>query len=239
MCGRLALHQTPALRRLFRQLGLVPPAPAFNVAPTAEVPVLAGSDAPQLRPMRWWMTPRWARDSKPGYAMFNARAENLEKSRAFRGPFHKQRCLVPAAGYYEWEWDEVSGKKQPWLVQPARAPLLLAGIWEHWQHGDETLDSFAIITTQADPELAWLHDRMPVMLPPDVLRRWLDPATPVEELLPLLGPRLPYPVTATPVSSRMNNARLHEPEAVQPVGEPKFFHLPEKVRRPAAQARRH
>lgn len=241
MCGRLALHHTAALQRLFRRLGVAMPPPAYNVAPTAEVWVMThgktAAGAPvDCRPMRWWLTPHWARDSKPTYAMFNARAEGLAKSPAFRGPFHHHRCLVPAAGYYEWEWDEADKKKRPWLVQPDKEPMLLAGIWEHWQRDGEQLDSFAIITTRADPELEWLHDRMPVLLPPDVLRRWLDPATPVEELLPLLGPSLPYPVTATPVSTRMNNARLHEPEAVEPIGEPRLLHRRDKN---SAAARRH
>lgn len=237
MCGRIALHHTPALRQLFRQLGLALPAPGYNIAPTAEVPVLVLKGELECRPMRWWMTPRWAPDAPTTYAMFNARAESLEKSRAFRGPFHAHRCLVPVAGYYEWEWDEIGKKKQPWLVQPAEAPMLLAGIWEHWQRGAEQLESFAIITTQADPELGWLHDRMPVMLPPDVLRRWLDPATPVAELMPLLAPVLPYPVTTTPVSPRMNNARMHEPEAVAPVGEPRQFHWQAKTPISATRAR--
>lgn len=224
MCGRLSLHHTAALRRLFKRLGVEPAPPAFNIAPTSDVWVLAHGEPVDYRPMRWWLTPHWAKDSKPAYSMFNARAEGLEKSRAFRSPFHERRCLVPAAGYYEWERDETSGKKHPYLIQPAEEPLLLAGLWEHWQQGDEQFDSFAIITTQADPELEWLHDRMPVMVPPDVLRRWLDPDTLVAELMPLLGPSLPYPVTATPVSSRMNNARFHEPEAVEALGEPRLMH---------------
>lgn len=225
MCGRLALHHTAALKRLFKHLGLTPPPPAYNVAPMSEVWVLTQGEPLACRPMRWWLTPRWAKDSEPAYAMFNARAEGLERSRAFRGPFHRHRCLVPAAGYYEWEPAESGQRKQPWLIQPTRGPLLLAGIWEHWQRDAEALDSFAIITTQADPELEWLHDRMPVLLPEDVLQRWLDPETPVEELMPLLGPSLPYPVSATPVSPRMNNARLHEPDAVAAIGEPQLFHL--------------
>jgi putative SOS response-associated peptidase YedK len=205
MCGRLDLSESPQINELFERLQLPLFPPSYNVAPTDTVPVIIQTDQLELRPMRWWLTPSWAPEPTTKYPMFNARAESITSRRAFSDSFKRRRCVIPVAGFYEWQ----KGKeKQPYKISAINTPMLLGGIWDSWQKNNALLESFAIITTEAAPEMTWLHDRQPILIPEFLLTQWLDSNTPVPELGSFLLPNLPYALQATPVSSRMNNARV-------------------------------
>jgi len=141
--------------------------PRWNAAPTSKLPVVISDNARRvLTLMRWGLVPSWADDLKIGYSTFNARAESLATRAVFRGAWRAgRRCLVVADGYYEWR----DSDKQPFAVALAnRGPMTLAGLWDHWRAPTgEIIKSFAIITTKANEMLAHLHDRMPVVVPPD------------------------------------------------------------------------
>ena len=244
MCGRLNVTEDPLARVFVLLTGAgFPGETDHNVAPTQTVWVvteqaaesrmrMSGSGAlertevathPGLaRPMRWWLVPHWAADDKPAYAMFNARAETLGRSRAFRGAFERRRCVVPVAGFYEWLRD---GKRRlPQHVEAASGDaLLLGGVWERWTHGDAVLESFAIVTTAVHPDLAFLHDRQPLLLDPDEARQWLSSATGREALEALLAPALPVPLQVTPVSEYVNNARHKGEGCVVATGNPQYL----------------
>lgn len=205
-------------------VGLAHPGPDnLNAAPTETIVVLRLDEAgsPQLAAMRWWLTPRWAKEMTTRYSMFNAKSETLHNSPAFREPFRSRRCVVPVCGFYEWA--RSAGHKLPYYIHAAKAPgLLLAGIWDRWQDPQtgEGLDSFAVLTTPANAGLAFVHHRQPVLLAPHDARRWMDPQTPRTDLQPLLGSMLPMPLQVLPVSSWVNDARHKDGRCMQGVAEP-------------------
>lgn len=228
MCGRFNVDADPLSRLLLELVRLRHPGPDnHNAAPTETITVLRlNSDRePELVPMRWWLTPYWSKQSGTRYAMFNARSESVDRSRAFREPFARRRCVVPVSGFYEWtKARSAEGpRKLPYYIHPREVPgMLLAGIWDRWRDPDsaETLDSFAILTTDASPGLAFVHDRQPVMLSFEDARRWLDPDAAPDSLKALLQSRLPVDLEAVPVSTHVNNARHKEPRCLEPVADP-------------------
>ena len=138
---------------------------------------------------------------------------------AFREAFARRRCLVPFDCFYEWQ--KLGKERQPYAVGLAdRRLMALAGLWETWRSpAGERVRSFAIVTTAANPEVARLHDRMPVILPADAEAAWLDPGTPRAHLRELLAP-LPSDQTAVvPVGPAVNDARYDGPECLAPAGQ--------------------
>jgi putative SOS response-associated peptidase YedK len=227
MCGRYLLA-TPAeaIARWFDfdDAPVIPP--RYNVAPSQTVPVVRMAEDRTRREcvlVRWGLVPSWAKDTNFNASTLNARAETLAEKPAFRTSFRRRRCLVPADGFYEWK--EVGKKhKQPHVIRPLDGqPLAFAGLWDCWQApGGETLQSMTIVTTSANALLRPLHERMPVILPPEHYALWLDPRLQkADELLPLL---VPYPdalLAVLPVSSYVSNARHEGPRCAEP--EPTLF----------------
>jgi len=124
--------------------------------------------------MRWGLLPSWVKDPKTFALLINARGESVVDKPAFRAAMKRRRCLIPADGFYEWK--AVAGRKQPYYVRAkSGAPFAFAGLWETWTgpNGEE-LETAAIVTTAANRTLAAIHDRMPVIVPPDAFDLWLD-----------------------------------------------------------------
>ena len=233
MCGRYTLS-SPAdlIADLFGLTEMPELALRFNIAPTQEAPVVrvrkeaGNSEATgrrRLDLLRWGLVPFWADDPKIGNRMINARAESVATKPAFRRSFERRRCLVVADGYYEWKKEGVG--KQPYRVhRPDDRPFAFAGLWDRWydrgggQPGDAPpLDSFTIVTTDASPEIAGLHDRMPVVVDPADFDLWLDPATTdLVRLEALLRPSA-ADLEAYPVSRLVNSPSNDAPECVLPL----------------------
>ena len=220
MCGRFNMTTDP-LTRLFMALAgrSMPGGDRLNVAPTETVPVVAAEEGARfVAEMRWWLVPSWAKAPDTRYAMFNARSETLARSPAFRGPFRQRRCIVPVSGFYEWLRDD-DGRKQPWLLGPEKADgVRLAGLWDRWERGEESLESFTIVTTGAASKLRWLHPRQPVILTADEADAWLAADADTEHLAALCAPRLAVPLRASPLSTQVNDARYQGPACLEPTG---------------------
>jgi putative SOS response-associated peptidase YedK len=151
----------------------------YNVAPTQTIPAFRSH---QGEGMRWSLVPHWSKEPSSKFATFNARIEGIDGKPAFRDPWRRnQRCLIPALGYYEWRKE--SGGKQPYFVRREDGePMLFGGLWEVW--GEERILSCTIITRQAEPELAALHPRMPLMIAPQEGEHWLSaPVSTLGEIL--------------------------------------------------------
>lgn len=225
MCGRFNMTADP-LARLFQLLGGAdfPGPDRLNVAPTEQVPVVfAGEGVRAVAEMRWWLVPHWAKEATTRYAMFNARAETLEKSNAFRASFAHRRCVVPVTGFFEW-LRGADGRKVPhYVVAAGGGGLCLAGLWDRWEGDGEHLESFTVVTTDAAPALRWLHDRQPALLAAEDAERWLAEDTPRETLRALLAPELPGPVDVYPMDPAMNNARDKGAACLRPTGEPRHL----------------
>jgi len=141
---------------------------------------------------------------------------------SFRTAFRRRRCLVPADGFYEWQRRD--GQKQPYYIHPRDdgTPFAFAGLWERWTDpAGGAIDSFTIVTTTANRLLAPLHDRMPVILPPESYPRWLDPTITDPTLLePLLRPYAAEAMALHPVSPQVNSPRYNDPTCITPIAEP-------------------
>jgi putative SOS response-associated peptidase YedK len=176
MCGRYVITSSPAaIRALFGYPEQPNFPPRYNVAPTQPIPIVRVNDGKrQFVLMRWGLIPAWVKDPKPFSLLINARADTVIDKPAFRTAMRRRRCLIPADGFYEWR--DIGGHKQPYFVRPKKpGPLGFAGLWETWTgpNGEE-LDTAAIVTTNANRTLSAIHDRMPVILPPEAFDLWLD-----------------------------------------------------------------
>ncbi len=243
MCGRFTLSASAeAIARLF-EVDAAPAeslGPRYNIAPTQ--PVLAvraralatstvtvdgDEDAPpgddeavarELAILRWGLIPSWAKDIGIGSRMINARSETAADKPAFRAAFKRRRCLVPADGFYEWR--KMNGGKQPYHIHMADGGLFgIAGLWEQWESPEgEVIQSCTLLTTEANARVQPLHDRMPVILPPEDWPLWLDPEVEHAEILqPLLGPFDPEAMDAHPVSTYVNSPRNEGADCIEPV----------------------
>jgi putative SOS response-associated peptidase YedK len=222
MCGRFT-QQRPAseLAEIFAAEPLVEdPGPRFNVAPTDEaLVVVQRDDRRAITAYHWGLIPHWADSAKVGSRMFNARAETLTSSPAFRDALRRKRCLVPVESFYEWRREGTV--RQPYTIGRADGmPLVLAGLWSGWRDPDrdQVRRTFTIITTSPNETMASIHNRMPVMLEEVDWATWLDPTlSDPGELLAMLEPRDEPDLAIRAVSQLVNNVRNDGPELVVPL----------------------
>lgn len=195
----------------------------FNVAPTSNVWIIRSNPdrntAFAAIDARWWLTPNWAKEVSTKYAMFNARAESLERSPAYKTPFKRKRCVVPISGYYEWQ--RLNESKRPHYIKPTEhQALILAGLWDEWLNPDvdQVITSFTVVTCEAAEPIKFLHHRQPVMLGSSDLATWLNPDTDVGTLHSLMRPNVPYGLEVVPVSNFVGNTRNNGPTCIEPTG---------------------
>jgi putative SOS response-associated peptidase YedK len=212
MCGRFAFYSThEAVTELFGVEFPLAFEPRYNIAPTQYVAAIRLNDERQAEGvmLRWGLVPSWARDPAIGNRMINARAETIAEKPAFRAAFKRRRCVVLADGFYEWQAGQDG--KQPFYIHAADdRPLALAGLWEHWDKGDEPLQTCTLITTRANRFMSELHDRMPVVLDAAHYRDWLERPDPG-----LLEPGPEGLLKAHPVSRAVNNPKHEGEELIQ------------------------
>ncbi len=183
MCGRATLSTPPEELAEIFGLDEVPLLTAhYNLAPSqdmAVVRVVPAERGRKLDLLRWGLVPWWAEDPKIGSRFINARADTLLESRAFREAARERRCIVVVDGFYEWQ--RHGKRKQPFLVRRRDGkPFALAGVWERWKpkgapREAPRLQTCSIVTVDSQAEVLRLHDRMPLILPPDEWDAWLDP----------------------------------------------------------------
>jgi putative SOS response-associated peptidase YedK len=222
MCGRYFLNASIEAIEIqfeaeFEPAGRALLTPRYNIAPTTPVPVVTATPAGRAVTLHvWGLVPSWARDPAAGARMANARAETVADKPAFRGPFRRGRCILPADGFYEWQ-ARPGRTKQPYCFRAADGSLLgFAGLRDRWEGPDGVLDTCTIITTAANTLMAPVHDRMPVILAPGAYGAWLDPAASPERLKALLGPCPEGFLRAYPVSPRVGNVRNEGPGLAEP-----------------------
>jgi putative SOS response-associated peptidase YedK len=194
MCGRFSL--TESIEAICKRFNAIFEGeewhPRYNIAPAQKIlTVIADRTAARrLVPMHWGLIPGWSKDKKIGYKMINARAETLQEKASFKNPLKRQRCLIPADGFYEWKKED-SGKKPLRVVMKKGGLFAMAGLWDRWSDKEDgkIVHSFTIVTTQSNSLLKAIHDRMPAILLPEEEHLWLDPALEnVEMLEKLLKP---------------------------------------------------
>jgi len=252
MCGRYASIKAPTdLADEFQAVDATDGQVTadYNVAPTKNIVAVVerhprdaeGTPDPDttersLRVVRWGFVPFFAKDPKGGARMINARSESAAEKPAFRRAMASRRCIIPAAGWYEWQRGQEH--KQPYYTHYADgASLAMAGLWEFWKPKDdpdneypEGLVTATVLTTAAVGPLAQVHDRMPLVLPPSAWEAWLDPDVSAKDdaIAALLTPpsdELVATLELRPVSSLVNSVRNNGPELLNELP-------PDEVREP-------
>jgi putative SOS response-associated peptidase YedK len=210
---------------------------SYNVAPQTLIYAVLDRAEPEhpdhvereIHSVKWGLVPSWAKDPKIGNKLVNARVETLSSKPSWRSAYRKHRCVIPSAGYYEWEPEERDGKvvKQPYYIHPVtpRGVLSFAGLYEWWPDPSKDKDdperwlwSAVIITTDATGPAGEIHDRTPLILPRDRVDAWLDPhlTDPAKIADVLQGVQAP-PMEIRPVSREVNRVGPNGPQLIDPL----------------------
>ncbi len=204
--------------------------PRYNIAPTQPIAIVRMNERREreFALARWGFVPSWAKkdflEKTGGKPLINARGETVAEKPTFRSAFRRRRCLVPTDGFYEWKTEK--GGRQPYFIRPAEGGLFaLAGVWETAVDPDGgEIDTAAIITTEAGPDIAPLHNREPVIVAKDDFRRWLNPEEQsAGDALALIAPPQKGFWTAHPVSKAVNNPRNEGEELAKEIGQRDMF----------------
>ncbi len=190
-------------------------APNYNCAPSQKLPVITNNKSKSLSYFRWGLIPFWAKDPKLGYRNINTRSETISIKPSFKNAFKKRRCLIPANGFYEWRKDE---NKTPFRIFLKKEQLFaIAGIWEAWKDAENRIiNSFSIITTEANSLCLDIHNRMPVILEPENEQSWLRENN-EESLKKLLVPFSSGKMDAYAISKEVNSPKNNKAEIILPV----------------------
>lgn len=226
MCGRFTLRAPADQLALLFGLAAEPlTVPRYNIAPTQPVGLVRMNARGGTREWAlaiWGLIPSWAKDPSIGARMINARSETVAEKPSFRAAYKRRRCLIATDGFYEWQ--KLGGRKQPHFIGMADdGPFAFAGLWEHWAGPDGSeLESCTILTTEPNPLLAPLHNRMPVIVDPLDYDDWLgsggdDPREYMAILPHLLRPYPAEMMKTYAVSTYVSNPRNEGEECIVPL----------------------
>lgn len=193
---------------------------SYNVAPSQQVPIVRLTDGQREGLMvRWGLVPFFAKGVPPKYSTINATIEKLTEGPTWRGPWKRgQRCILPAAGFYEWHVNE-DGSKTPFYITMADQPVFgFAGLWDRSVNAEgRVIESCTIITMPPNALMAEIHNvkqRMPAILAVDDIEAWLG-GSPGDAHATLK----PYPadsMVAWPVSRSVNTPKNNHEGLIQP-----------------------
>lgn len=220
MCGRYTLKSRPEIIAEVFGVPVPPTLPQrFNIAPSQQVLAIRqqpGGRQRELVALQWGLVPFWADDPGIGSRLTNARSETAATKPAFRGSFRARRCLVVADGFYEWQ--DRDGRKQPYYIRlKSGQPFGMAGLWDRWDKQGDAIETCGILTCDANEPMLAIHDRMPVVIPPESFAVWLDPDRhDPGGLSRLLRPFHADEMTAYPVSTLVNNVRNDSAGCIEP-----------------------
>ncbi len=222
MCGRFTLtassYQQLALRFGVSDIPDIVYQPRYNIAPSQQVlSVITSNNLRRLGFMKWGLIPSWAKDASIGNKLINARSETVHEKPSFRQAFRARRCLIIADGFYEWNRN--STPRQPYYIQLASGePFAFAGLWERWKpdpDGD-TVFTCTVLTTDANPKIAEIHPRMPVILEQHQEAPWLYGES-TNEIRKLMKQFPAARMAMHPVSTMVNSPKNDSSDCIIPV----------------------
>jgi putative SOS response-associated peptidase YedK len=189
----------------------------WNMAPTKSAPIVVRNHEAAERRIevaKWGLVAFFTKDLTKARKPINARCETVAKSPLFKEAFARRRCLVPLAAYYEWRHDP-TGKTPFAIARKDGKPIAFGGIWEESRSPDgETVRTYATLTTEANPELALIQDRMPVIIEEADWPVWLGEAEGDPQALMQAVPFADLRVW--PVSRAVNSVKHDGPELLEP-----------------------
>lgn len=250
MCGRFALTAKVENVLDYVSVALIEDFPArFNIAPTQPILIVIegdtgapGSNLPKRRAMlaRWGFMPGWVKDPREFPLLVNARSETAIEKASFRAAMRHRRILIPASGFYEWHRPEKGSKQksQAYWVRPKHGKIVaFAGLMETWASADGSeVDTACILTAPANPSFAPIHDRMPVIIPPEEFARWLDCKTQEPRNIQDLMVSPPEDLfEAVPVSDRVNKVANTGPDIQDRIAPSEMAVQPKPIKTKAAR----
>jgi putative SOS response-associated peptidase YedK len=223
MCGRFSF--VASKEKTQKQLGIKVQGvlqPNYNITPTTMAYVVANDKPTDVQRMVWGLIPYWSAEIAVGGGnLINARAEGISAKSSFRMPIRQRRCLVLADSFYEWR---VYGKqKLPYRIMLKDSAIMpLAGVWDTWERPDRQLvHSFSIITTNANSDMAEIHDRMPVILTDyEEQQLWIGNDTELSTVISLLKTLPNNSLRIYPIDTAINSVSANSPDLHKEVPAP-------------------
>jgi len=190
---------------------------SYNIAPSQNVfSIISDGEKNRGGYLQWGLVPSWADNPSIGYKMINAQAETIDEKASFKNLLKRRRCIIVADGFYEWQKNQNGNKKPFRITRKDNRLLAFAGLWDRWEKEGTILHTCTIITTKPNEIMKDIHDRMPVILPEEAQKIWLDrtvqDSTYLKQLLTL------YPaenMTAYEVSLLVNSPKNNQVECIQ------------------------
>ncbi len=216
MCGRFSLGLVYGFSTRFGVPEVPELKPRYNIAPFQQVPVIVGGEAKSVKWMRWGLVPHWAKGEEFGLKLVNVRSESALEKPMFKPLLNRQRCLVPATGFYEWQ--KQATRKRPYHIRVKdNEYFAMAGIYDTWSKDGKELVTFSILTTAANEAISSIHDRMPVILRREREAEWASKEVLSADTLSEIFQPLPASsIDAYPVSDMVNDSRADHPDMMVP-----------------------
>ena len=222
MCGRYAATLPPEMMvELFKLLNRIDYPPRYNIAPTQPIAVIWEQEARRtVQLVRWGFVPGWVKDPREFPLLINARAEGLIEKPSFRDAIKRNRCVIPASGYFEWMKGE-DGKKRPYYITlEGYEVMAFAGVYSNWigPQGEE-IDTAAIVTVEPNLEISSIYDRMPAILRgQEAIDDWLNTRdVTAKQAVQLASPPPPGAMTYYPVGKAIGSALAEGPDLIRPL----------------------
>lgn len=189
----------------------------YNAAPTQLLPVITSASPQGLSLYYWGTSPAWSRDRSLTERSINIRTEFFPEKPALRRALVKNRCVIPADGFYGWK---KVGKKTiiPYrFVLKKKEPFGIAGMWEEFEdtEGNE-IQTFTLVTQPANELVAGIQERMPVILNKQNEKLWLHPEAGEAALLDALTPIAATAMDHYPVSPAIKDSHADFPSMIIP-----------------------
>lgn len=217
MCGRFTITEDKVKieKRFNATMSFDDYKPRYNAAPSQFLPIIKNIKPKKITPAKWGLIPFWIKEPKPSDGIINARAETITEKPSFKKPFEKNRCLVVANSFFEWK--RTPGIKIPYRIMlKNEEPFAFAGIYEVRQNiRGVKYTTFSIITTDANPLVCQIHNRMPVILYPDYEDHWLNDD--ISNILELLKPFPANEMKVYPVATLINKPKNDFPKILEPI----------------------
>ncbi len=196
----------------------------YNNAPGQKLGVITNEKPQNLSLFHWGLLPPWAQDSRMAFKMINARGESLQEKPAFKEAYSSKRCLVPADGFYEWK-KYGQQKFSHYIRLKSREMFAFAGLWEEWKDTEGKIkNTFTIITTASNELMKPLHPRMPVILPPQLEKEWLENSN-TKDLQKMIQAFESSKMESFEVSSKVNSVKNDDSDLIKPYNSNKQISL--------------
>lgn len=160
-------------------------------------PAVTSENPAVFKSLTWGLIPFWIKTMEDALQIrdrtLNCISEEAFEKPSFRNAIRERRCLIPCTGFFEWRWVDGGKRKYPYFIQTNDFIFSLAGIWSEWtdRTTGETLSTYSVLTTKANGLMEKIHNhkkRMPVILPQEFEKDWLNPNLTKDDVVALCQP---------------------------------------------------